>query len=514
MRLFVVLFLLIVSLRGQAQYFQFSQYNFTDQRINPALVASSDYAVADLIFRNQNTGGDIHLKSTMISCAYPFLSRKNGMRWSGLGMSLLDDRSGGIFRVQEASVSYAVNVFINRFQTLALGFKGLYQQQRVNLAGLFTGSQYIDDRGFDASLFSGENFALLRSDFVTFSTGLFWQQNDREGKRKAFWGISLFDLNKPENSLSGMGSQLNSTWVLTGGATIYEIRNMSVTPEFLLTGSASNHVLSVGAITGFDLAGIHNKMPGRMDVITKYVPGRSVIAGLQFQRDNFAVGFSYDFSFFKRNPGNVNSFEVGVRLKRLVDPRLKKRWADKNKVAAKTKNIPNKATVTKTASKKDITSRPVVVKASVAKENTANDLGTSLRVKRDSVIANAKAGQISHEPFVIERMILYFNFQFNSTSLDESSTKYLDDLSVALTEDPNMNIRLTGHTDNIGSGAFNMRLSFFRANAIRDYIMEKGIDASRIETQGKGLSEPMNENKTEAERALNRRVELIIFYKE
>jgi outer membrane protein OmpA-like peptidoglycan-associated protein len=77
-----------------------------------------------------------------------------------------------------------------------------------------------------------------------------------------------------------------------------------------------------------------------------------------------------------------------------------------------------------------------------------------------------------------------------------------------------MKVKLTGHTDNVGSAGFNMRLSLYRANVVREYLIEKGVEPPRIETRGKGLTEPLNENKTEAERGLNRRVELLIYYQE
>lgn len=115
---------------------------------------------------------------------------------------------------------------------------------------------------------------------------------------------------------------------------------------------------------------------------------------------------------------------------------------------------------------------------------------------------------------MIEKTILHFNFAFNSTELDEESVNYLNDLVAALEENPHLRIKLTGHTDNIGSARFNERLSLVRANSIRDHLVSMGVDSERIETEGKGLREPLNENKTEEERAKNRRVELLIFYGE
>ena len=76
-----------------AQYFQFSQYNFTPQRVNPAQVADSDDASVTLDYRNQATDGGFHLTSNLLNISYPLMA-KNGKRWSGVGLSFMDDRSG------------------------------------------------------------------------------------------------------------------------------------------------------------------------------------------------------------------------------------------------------------------------------------------------------------------------------------------------------------------------------------------------------------------------------------
>ena len=92
-----ILFICFIK-TGIAQYFQFSQYNFTPQRINPAQVASSDYASLSFDYRNQATEGGFHLTSNILNVSYPLISR-TGRRWSGIGLTFMDDRSGqaGIF---------------------------------------------------------------------------------------------------------------------------------------------------------------------------------------------------------------------------------------------------------------------------------------------------------------------------------------------------------------------------------------------------------------------------------
>ena len=71
-----------------------------------------------------------------------------------------------------------------------------------------------------------------------------------------------------------------------------------------------------------------------------------------------------------------------------------------------------------------------------------------------------------------------------------------------------LNISLAGHTDNVGTEAYNMRLSKNRVEAVKKFLMANGIAASRIRTNHFGESKPITENKTEEGRSRNRRVEM------
>jgi outer membrane protein OmpA-like peptidoglycan-associated protein len=71
---------------------------------------------------------------------------------------------------------------------------------------------------------------------------------------------------------------------------------------------------------------------------------------------------------------------------------------------------------------------------------------------------------------------------------------------------PQVEIRITGHTDNVGSDQANQILSEGRANAVRDELIRRGVAPDRIEADGKGESEPIADNATEEGRAKNRRV--------
>jgi OmpA-OmpF porin, OOP family len=75
-------------------------------------------------------------------------------------------------------------------------------------------------------------------------------------------------------------------------------------------------------------------------------------------------------------------------------------------------------------------------------------------------------------------------------------------------ENKNSKVTLSGHTDNVGSDAYNQKLSERRVAAIRDYVGKKGVDAGRISGQGFGESKPIADNKTREGRSKNRRVEI------
>jgi OOP family OmpA-OmpF porin len=95
----------------------------------------------------------------------------------------------------------------------------------------------------------------------------------------------------------------------------------------------------------------------------------------------------------------------------------------------------------------------------------------------------------------------------NSVS-DKEATARLDDLVSKLTGVATEVIIVTGHTDNVGNAAANQRLSLQRAEAVKKYLVGKGVDANRIYTDGKGPSQPIADNRTAEGRAKNRRVEV------
>lgn len=101
-------------------------------------------------------------------------------------------------------------------------------------------------------------------------------------------------------------------------------------------------------------------------------------------------------------------------------------------------------------------------------------------------------------------------FDTNSTVLKPSYTPTLDKIATVLNQYGKTTVTVIGHTDSVGTDAYNQTLSERRAQAVLDYFASRNVNPIRLEAYGRGESEPRADNATEAGRALNRRVELWI----
>ena len=99
-------------------------------------------------------------------------------------------------------------------------------------------------------------------------------------------------------------------------------------------------------------------------------------------------------------------------------------------------------------------------------------------------------------------------FDFDKSVLKPEGKAKLDDL-VGKVKDINLEVIIAvGHTDSIGTDAYNQKLSVRRSEAVKAYLVSKGIEQNRVYTEGKGELQPVADNKTKEGRAKNRRVEI------
>ena len=99
-------------------------------------------------------------------------------------------------------------------------------------------------------------------------------------------------------------------------------------------------------------------------------------------------------------------------------------------------------------------------------------------------------------------------FGFNESIINIDAYPMIDKVVAILEKNPSMKVTLQGNTDNVGSSEYNMALSLKRAEAVKEYLIRKGIAKHRLATQGFGFTKPVGLNSTETGRSLNRRVEI------
>jgi len=125
--------------------------------------------------------------------------------------------------------------------------------------------------------------------------------------------------------------------------------------------------------------------------------------------------------------------------------------------------------------------------------------GKAIETKYASEITS----EVSSKSYSIE-------FETNSAVIRTSSYKLLDEIFESAVVAEGLKVGVYGHTDNSGSDAVNVPLSEKRANAVKDYLLKKGLTANRLEAKGYGAAKPLVSNDTEAGRSQNRRVEIVL----
>ncbi|MCX8072889.1 MAG: OmpA family protein [Candidatus Binatia bacterium] len=102
------------------------------------------------------------------------------------------------------------------------------------------------------------------------------------------------------------------------------------------------------------------------------------------------------------------------------------------------------------------------------------------------------------------------NFDFDKATIRPDAARILDEAVATLKAEPDVDVLIVGHTDSVGSEAYNLRLSQRRAQAVRDYLVKHGIAPARLRVKGMGEAQPVASNETAEGRAQNRRVELLV----
>jgi OOP family OmpA-OmpF porin len=132
--------------------------------------------------------------------------------------------------------------------------------------------------------------------------------------------------------------------------------------------------------------------------------------------------------------------------------------------------------------------------------------GCPLPVKKPDV----KVYVTNEDRAVVNEAVKNLEFDFGKATIREHSDESLNKLATLLVN-KGFNLKLAGYTDNIGSVSANLKLSKDRAEAVKTYLAQQGVDPSKISAEGYGKANPIATNKTDKGRQINRRVEFSIY---
>jgi outer membrane protein OmpA-like peptidoglycan-associated protein len=139
-----------------------------------------------------------------------------------------------------------------------------------------------------------------------------------------------------------------------------------------------------------------------------------------------------------------------------------------------------------------------------------------IEVKQRRADFNSAVEKIIKSDSLIGRQAIrldHIQFETGSAKLTAESKYELDNIIELLTNNSTMRIEIDGHTDNTGNAAENLILSNNRAAAVKEYLVNKGIDGARLVATGFGQTKPIDSNDTDAGRKNNRRTEFKILSK-
>ena len=136
--------------------------------------------------------------------------------------------------------------------------------------------------------------------------------------------------------------------------------------------------------------------------------------------------------------------------------------------------------------------------------------GDSVPDSRDKCANTLAGARVDATGCIIDAQTVTFNtisFQSRSANLTFSSQKALTPVAESFKSQTDLKIEIAGHTDSIGSAEYNQDLSQKRADSVRQFLIDQGVDAERLSAIGYGEMQPVAENDSESGRAMNRRVE-------
>jgi type IX secretion system PorP/SprF family membrane protein len=490
--------ILIHCLSTRAQESVYTLNQFTPLVYAPSYAAHDNAASISFLNRSTQISAAVNYQHTTFNAEYPFVDAKTGRRFAGLGLyfSKKDAGNSDLLNAASLGLSFAYNLPVWKDQYISFGLQAVYHNKQTSLENLTTGSQWLaTEFRFDPDADLGESLAQNRINYVGFNTGLTWYMEDKKhGWHKAFATISAFNLNRPNDSFFENQSRVPVGFLARAGSLLYHSKKFHLTPQVIY--QYENATSTVNALVSGKFL-FSNENPydviqsGSIELIGRSNLNNDLSLGLVFQQPGFSVGFSYHFPVATESVNQYfqNGFEVGINLSRLV-------WKEKQTKIT----IGNTSIAPKRNFEFNQPQQPSQTSPSTSQPSDAEVIQKNIED-----LSKVKSKSIAFE---LEKD---FKFPFGKAELNQEAKNYIEELYTLLKNNPDYQVEIIGHTDNVGKHLVNYRLSATRAQAVAQYLKQIGLEESRVNFVGRGDTEPVAPNDTEENKAKNRRVEFIIF---
>jgi len=467
-----LLFITLFSIIAYSQQFPLqSQYQYNYSAINPAVVVENDFTSVRASFRQQWVGFSDNPIATQL------LSINRGYGKNGLGATFFSDETGGAYSKTGASLSYAHKVQFTGSE-LYLGLSA--GAAKVNLSP--TG---------DPSIINTED--ILPE--VTF--GAFYKIKD--------WriGVSVPGLLNSNMDLTSSNDNTIYSHLYTMLSYKYDVNeNLALYPSFLVKTTENSNQID---------GNLNLKIMNKIWFGTSYRQdfGPSVYIGIDFGK-LFSV-YSHDISTNEMSSyaNGSHEFTIGYDFNTALDSIAK----DVNKKTSDMLFDKDKDGVKDSI---DLCPNKFGSKNAYGCPDTDDD-----GIPNDFDLCPNLFGSIEFQgcPEItqFEKNIIYkaledLKFDFDKAVLKYSSYPTLTDITLLLLKNPKMFLHITGYSSSEGSSSYNLGLSARRAKAVQNFFTGRGVKKSRLVLDYLGEESPLNDNKSENEKAENRRVEFSLEY--
>ena len=486
--LLVSMLLLLMSARAQQSIY--TLYQYTPMQINPAFSVLDHAAGLSFFHENFSVAAGSAVNTNSVNADLPFIQKETGRKLLGLGLSFYnkDTRGSDLLKTYSAGISVATPVQLTANQSLNFGVSAHYFNRRTSMENLSTGSQWIaQEFRYDPNVGLGEAFSDQNISYFSMGTGLIWQLQ-KNGVTHSSISFAMYDVNRPNESFFEGDARLPVTYLAHAQTVLYENRRVVLSPSLFY--SRVNTVDTYKAFWSTKIL-FQNSNPydiirsGNFDLIVGYGFNKAASLGLILNQPGFSAGFAVNFPVASESQYLDNATQMGVTISKSL-------WKPSPKKVI-IKSAPPKRTF-------DFEQKTRPEEQQVATQSEIEKIKAQLEVLDD---VRSLQFELSKD----------FHFEFGEAKLSADAAPFISELYALLKDNPDFELKIIGHTDDVGKKQANYDLSIKRAQVVADELIRKGIDPSQITVIGRGDTEPLADNLTAEGRAKNRRVTFQILVK-